>query len=141
MFSNKNSKFYKSKTSLEDRKVAFQKSLPYPDHVPIIVDWNDSTLDLKKHKYLVQKDITANQFLFILRKRLNILRADEGLFLFCQNILPPSSSCMSSLYSEYRDKEDGFLYFVLCKENVFGNEQNEQNEQKIGDNFKKNVIL
>jgi GABA(A) receptor-associated protein len=35
------------------------------------------------------------------------------------NILPPTSATMVTLYRDYKD-EDGFLYMSYCGENTFG---------------------
>lgn len=92
----------------------------YPDRVPVICEKNPgSGLEiLDKRKYLVPNDITATQFLFIIRKRLK-LASEKGIFLFVNNMIAPSTHTMIDLYNEYKD-DDGFLYMNYTEENVFG---------------------
>ena len=92
----------------------------YPDRVPVICEKNPgSGLDmLDKRKYLVPNDLTATQFLFIIRKRLK-LASEKGIFLFVNNMIAPSTHTMIELYNEYKD-DDGFLYMNYTEENVFG---------------------
>ena len=92
----------------------------YPDRVPVICEKNPgSGLDmLDKRKYLVPNDLTATQFLFIIRKRLK-LASEKGIFLFVNNMIAPSTHTMVELYNEYKD-DDGFLYMNYTEENVFG---------------------
>ena len=92
----------------------------YPDRVPVICEKNPgSGLDmLDKRKYLVPNDLTATQFLFIIRKRLK-LASEKGIFLFVNNMIAPSTHTMIELYNEYNE-DDGFLYMNYTEENVFG---------------------
>ena len=53
--------------------------------------------DLDKKKYLVPSDLTVGQFYFLIRKRVQ-LRADDALFFFVNNVIPPTSATMGSLY-------------------------------------------
>jgi len=100
----------------ESRKIKTK----YPDRVPVICEKNPgSGLDvLDKRKYLVPNDLTATQFLFIIRKRLK-LASEKGIFLFVNNMIAPSTHTMIELYNEYKD-DDGFLYMNYTEENVFG---------------------
>ena len=92
----------------------------YPDRVPVICEKNPgSGLEiLDKRKYLVPNDITATQFLFIIRKRLK-LASEKGIFFLIINMIAPSTHTMIDLYNEYKD-DDGFLYMNYTEENVFG---------------------
>lgn len=95
----------------------------YPNHIPIIVKINpkDNTLRLQKYKFLVDKNISVGQFLYTVRKRLDSkLSATEGLYLFCDNMLPPTSEMLSFVYNNHKDPQTGMLVFILCKENTFG---------------------
>lgn len=53
--------------------------------------------DLDKKKYLVPSDLTVGQFYFLIRKRIH-LRAEDALFFFVSNVIPPTSATMGSLY-------------------------------------------
>ena len=53
--------------------------------------------DLDKKKYLVPSDLTVGQFYFLIRKRIH-LRAEDALFFFVNNVIPPTSATMGALY-------------------------------------------
>jgi GABA(A) receptor-associated protein len=95
----------------------------YPERVPVIVGKaRGSTLnDIDKKKYLIPNDVTMGQFISIIRTRINI-SPDKAIFVFINNILPPTSSRMITLYEEMKNK-DGFLYVYYNCESVFGNTQ------------------
>uniref|UniRef100_A0A674IWF1 GABA type A receptor-associated protein n=1 Tax=Terrapene triunguis TaxID=2587831 RepID=A0A674IWF1_9SAUR len=48
-------------------------------------------------KYLVPSDLTVGQFYFLIRKRIH-LRAEDALFFFVNNVIPPTSATMGQLY-------------------------------------------
>ena len=109
-----------NKTLQQRLEESYKIKNKYPDRVPVICEKNPgSGLDmLDKRKYLVPNDLTATQFLFIIRKRLK-LASEKGIFLFVNNMIAPSTHTMIELYNQYKD-EDGFLYMNYTEENVFG---------------------
>ena len=110
---------FKKRYTLEERKRESQKIIrKYPDRIPVIVETNSDDLVLDKSKYLVPKDITMGQFLFVIRKRLK-LAPEEGLYLFVDNTLVSISAMLSEIYAKHRD-EDSYVYFTVCKESTFG---------------------
>ena len=113
-----------SKTEADRQKESRTLRLKYPDSVPIIVVRNprgNMPELLTGHKYLAPSEISLSQFLYILRKRMaDKLRPEETLFLFINNLIPPTSSYMGHLYEDEKYK-DGFLYILYDKENAFGN--------------------
>lgn len=74
--------------------------------------------DIDKKKYLVPGDLTVGQFVYVIRKRID-LTAEKAIFVFVNNVLPPTAALMSSIYKEHKD-EDGFLYITYTGENTFG---------------------
>ena len=92
----------------------------YGDRVPVIVERAEKsdipTLD--KKKYLVPADLTVGQFVYVIRKRIK-LSAEKAIFIFVNNVLPPTAALMSAIYEEHKD-EDGFLYVTYSGENTFG---------------------
>jgi len=78
--------------------------------------------DLDKKKYLVPSDLTVGQFYFLIRKRIS-LRPEDALFFFVNNVIPPTSATMGSLYQEHHE-EDFFLYIAYSDESVYGSDQN-----------------
>ncbi|KAI3919363.1 hypothetical protein MKW92_001776, partial [Papaver armeniacum] len=67
--------------------------------------------------YVVPSDLTAGQFVYVVRKRIK-LSAEKAIFIFFKNILPPTAAMMSAIYEENKD-EDGFLYMTYSGENTF----------------------
>uniref|UniRef100_A0A665TRS6 Gamma-aminobutyric acid receptor-associated protein-like 2 n=1 Tax=Echeneis naucrates TaxID=173247 RepID=A0A665TRS6_ECHNA len=92
----------------------------YPDRVPVIVEKvsGSQIVDIDKRKYLVPSDITVAQFMWIIRKRIQ-LPSEKAIFLFVDKTVPQSSLTMGQLYDKEKD-EDGFLYVSYSGENTFG---------------------
>ncbi|KAJ1822116.1 ubiquitin-like protein atg8 [Coemansia sp. RSA 2671] len=92
----------------------------YPDRIPVIcekVEKSDiQTID--KKKYLVPSDLTVGQFVYVIRKRIK-LSPEKAIFIFVNEILPPTAALMSGVYEEHKDP-DGFLYITYSGENTFG---------------------
>jgi GABA(A) receptor-associated protein len=104
---------------LEEASRVLQK---YPDKAPIICEKYKNASkdcpDIDKKKYLVPRDLTMGQFLYIVRKRLN-MPPEKAIFLFVGNYVSPSSLSINDVYNAKADK-DGFLYVTYSLENVFG---------------------
>lgn len=92
----------------------------YPDKIPVIVNkYKDSNISgLKKNKFIVPKDLTMSQFVYIIRKRIK-LDEKTALFFFINNTLVPNSIDLNTAYHNYSDK-DGYLYITYSNENTFG---------------------
>ena len=123
MFSSRQEFKFKLNNSLEKRQEESSRILKkYPDRIPIIVECSsNSTIapeKLDKNKYLVPKDLTVSQFLYILRKRIK-LRPEESILIFIVNQLPPTSEQMYKLYNQFKDQDD-FLYCQISGEHSFG---------------------
>ncbi|OXM81849.1 microtubule binding protein [Cryptococcus neoformans Bt63] len=92
----------------------------YQDRIPVICEKAEKsdipTID--KKKYLVPADLTVGQFVYVIRKRIK-LAPEKAIFIFVDDILPPTAALMSSIYDEHKD-EDGFLYVLYASENTFG---------------------
>lgn len=115
---------YKTEYAFAERKKESDRiRTKYPDRIPVIVEHGGNVHDdmpvLNKRKYLTPADLTLGQFVFVIRKRLQ-LPAEKAIFLFTErNTLPPTADLMSDLY--YKDKNiDGFLYLKFSGENTFG---------------------
>lgn len=114
---------FKSLYRYEERLLEATRVLrKYPDRVPIIVEKNVSAPkdcpNINKIKYLVDRDLIFGQFLYIIRKRLN-LPPEKCIFLFIGNTIPPSTFCIGDIYDLY-SSSDKFLYITYTFENVFG---------------------
>ena len=112
---------FKADHDFETRKSESIKIMnKYPCRIPIIVE-KSNTCNLQaivKKKYLVPKDLTMNQFIYVIRKRIK-LNSSESIFLMIDNRLCASNTSLDTIYEEYAD-EDGFLYIIYTSENTFG---------------------
>ena len=113
-------KDYKNNTDFDFRINESKKILEkYPDKIPLIVEKSKNCeYDIDKNKYLVPKDIKMQQLIFIIRKRIKI-KDSESIFIYVNNVLPPSASYISEIYDNNKD-DDGFLYINYSTENTFG---------------------
>lgn len=112
---------FKKDHSLEYRKVESQKiRTKYPERVPVIVEKvaNSDIKQIDKRKYLVPNEITVAQFMWIVRKRID-MPAEKAIFLFVNKVIPSAAKSMGELYEEQKD-DDGFLYIQYSGENTFG---------------------
>jgi len=112
-FRNKNS----FDTRSQEAKNILQK---YTDRIPIIVEKHNSCIlpEVDKCKYLVPKDMTMSQFIFVIRKRVK-LNPTQALFITVNHSLVTASQTVGDIYENQKD-EDGFLYVVYTSENTFG---------------------
>jgi len=93
----------------------------YPYRIPVIVYTTQKNMPaIDKSKFLVPTDLTVGQFLYVIRKRIQ-LAPEKALFLFCGNTLPQTSALCGSIYECNKDK-DGFLYMIYTSENTFGSQ-------------------
>ncbi|CAA7044614.1 unnamed protein product [Microthlaspi erraticum] len=116
-----NKSSFKQEHDFEKRKAeALKIREKYPDRIPVIVEKAEQSdvPDIDKKKYLVPADLTVGQFVYVVRKRVH-LSAEKAIFIFVDNVLPPTGAMMSSIYDEKKD-EDGFLYVTYSGENTFG---------------------
>lgn len=107
--------------SFEKRKAESQRLLEkYSTRVPVVVSrCNKSKIeDIDKKKYLVPCDQTIGQMVYVIRKRIK-LDEQKAIFVFIENVLPPTSALMSEMYNKFK-QDDGFLYITYSGENTFG---------------------
>jgi GABA(A) receptor-associated protein len=113
---------YKSKVSFIERKMEVTNILQkYPDRIPIICEKNKkskSTPEIDKNKYLVPNDLIIGQFMYVIRRRLNIGH-EQAIYLFINGYIPSTSCYISDIYENYKE-QDGYLYITYSCENTFG---------------------
>ena len=74
---------------------------------------------LDRNKYLVPQDITMGEFMFVIRKRMN-LSPEKSIYMFVGNeSLAPVSHTMGMIYDHHKDN-DQFLYIRYSSESTFG---------------------
>jgi len=54
--------------------------------------------DIDKKKYLVPADITVGKFVYEIRKHMQ-LRPEKAIFLFVNNVLPPTGTRLSRVHN------------------------------------------
>eukprot|EP01087_Luapelamoeba_hula_P014073 TRINITY_DN4064_c0_g1_i1.p2 TRINITY_DN4064_c0_g1~~TRINITY_DN4064_c0_g1_i1.p2 ORF type:complete len:138 (-),score=30.37 TRINITY_DN4064_c0_g1_i1:94-456(-) len=115
--------FKEEHTPEKRREVAERIRAKYPDRIPVIVEKapKSDAPEIDKKKFLVPADITVGKFVFEIRKQLK-LSPEKAIFLFINNVLPPTAELMSHLYAKFKDP-DGFLYITYSGENTFGSVQ------------------
>lgn len=121
MFFNNNNYVSISETKpLEERLSESNKVLnKYPERVPVIVEpLTKDTINIDKNKYIVSKDMTFGQLIYIIRKRINI-ESSKALFFTVNGTLCTTNSDISTIYEKEKN-EDNFLYVKYTTENTFG---------------------
>jgi GABA(A) receptor-associated protein len=114
---------YKNRFLFEERHSESKRVLlKYPDRIPLICEKDSRTRtncpNIDKNKYLVPRDLTLGQFIYVIRKRIR-MPPEKAIFVFINGSIFPNSRFISSLYDSYKD-EDGFLYITYSYENTFG---------------------
>lgn len=111
---------FSSKTYEEKKQESERIREKYPDRLPIIVkkDKNCILQDIDKEKYLVPKDMSLSQFMFVIRKRIHLDPA-TALFILINGNLINGTKIMDNIFNEHK-QEDGFLYVTYTSENTFG---------------------
>ena len=101
------------------KEISNNLKIKYPDRCPCIVVYDEKILiKNNKIKYLVPNNITFGQFIYIIRKNINIYYT-QSLFVFAKNTLIPSNLLFSEVYNKYKDKNNILICTVLL-ENTFG---------------------
>jgi len=96
-----------------------QIQIKHPDRIPVVVALHkDCKINLTKFKYLVPRDLTYGQFLYVIRNKLK-LSSSTAIFMFFGDNLPYQTQKMSNIYDNY-SSEDGFLRATITNENTFG---------------------
>lgn len=122
--SNPIKKSFKEENTFESRLVLSSNvRRRYPDRLPVIVESAPSSKlpVLERSRYLVPHDITFGHFQHAIRGHLS-LSSETAIFLFINNVLPPTAGSLSVIYERYKDP-DGFLYVLYAGEDTFGSER------------------
>ena len=121
--SNKNTFKYKSDHSIEERKNESSRILStYPNRLPIICE-KEPNLDIpaiQKTKYLVPSDMTVSQFLFLIRRNINLNEMSALYLITAKGTTLTLSQTISEAYNINKDKQDNFLYLYYASELTWG---------------------
>ena len=116
---------YKSTYSKKERLQNSTKLIEQnKGQIPFICE-KDTKSEMKvliKTKYLIKREITVDQFIGTIRKKLE-LEKNEALFLLanCKNekFAIVGTTNFGEIYDKYKD-DDGFLYLIYSNEKVWG---------------------
>jgi GABA(A) receptor-associated protein len=111
-------KSYLEMTDEEKKKEAAKRLRAKTDSVPLILLPQSNEFKLEKEKYIVPKTFTFGQVVQAIRHECK-LTAEQALFFFIDNQMPPNSVLLSQLYEQSKDAW-GMLIIKYACENVFG---------------------
>ena len=112
---------FERKYTLQQRQKEVKSlSMRHPSRVPVLIYAADNYQPkIEKNKYLVPKEISMSQFLYIIKKYISI-QSNEAIFLYTKNnSIVNSSKTIAEIYNEHKS-DDEFLYFIYSVENTFG---------------------
>ena len=114
---------YKRNNSLERRKSQCNKILQnHPDKIPVILE-RDKNCQINKPiktKYILSKEVTMAEFVKIIREKLE-LKSERALFFLVNGKHSVTmTEDLEQIYSNHKDKDDGFLYMTYSEEIVYG---------------------
>lgn len=96
-------------------------SLKYPEKIPVICILDKHIgKDKNYYKFLLHKEANISAIFGLIRRRFKI-SPSEGIFILNQDATMLNHQReIFDLYSNYKDREDGFLYLYVSIENTFG---------------------
>ena len=91
----------------------------FPTKVPIVIIFSKDFNHCTDKQFLIDSQMTLGNFICILRKQHIQLKPSEAIFCLINNILPPITELIVTLYTSYASS-DGILYIHIKKESTFG---------------------
>ena len=78
----------------------------YTDRIPIIVEKHHTCNlpEIDKCKYLVPKDMTMSQFIFVIRKRIK-LNSNQALFITINHSLVAANQSIGDIYEDKQNTQ------------------------------------
>ena len=92
-----------------------------PNSIPVICEKapKSKIKEIDKTKFLIKKTLYLQQFIGILRKKLD-LSSNDALFLLVKGkVALVGNETFAQIYDKYKD-DDGFLYIYYASEQVWG---------------------
>ena len=124
----KNIDFSKNFFTFEEKQYIKKQSnynrLKYPNHIPVIVNVNSNVISVDKQKFIVPKNLTLNDFLSIIQKRLKNLQEND-ILIFSVDLngssiqLNNKNIIMSECYEKYRSEELDLLTLNISRYTTF----------------------
>jgi len=93
----------------------------YPNKIPCIIQRDlrcNNIPNLKRKKYLLQKNIVVSDLLYYIRRQLTV-PPHISVYILIGNSLPSLNQTLSLLYEEEK-AADGLLYIYFATESTFG---------------------
>ena len=93
----------------------------YPRKIPCIIQRDlrcNNIPNLKRKKYLLQKNIVVSDLLYYIRRQLTV-PPHISVYILIGNSLPSLNQTLSLLYEEEK-AADGLLYIYFATESTFG---------------------
>ena len=114
---------FKKDYDLEKRKkqsdILLKKN---PNKIPVILEKEPKCKleEIKKTKFLIQKDFTVNHFSRMVRALMTIPEEEALFFTAKGKYTITGQKTMGQIYKDFKDKEDNFLYIAYTTELVYG---------------------
>jgi len=116
-------KSFESELTFEKRLEESKRiNTKFPNLIPVICERLHSSRnvpELDRRKFLVPPHLTMGQFVYVVRRRIE-LEPSQAIFMYLSgSTMVPTSHQMSQVFDTHR-KKDGFLYITYSGENTFG---------------------
>ena len=79
-----------------------------PLRIPVLVTCNNGRISMRKHEFLVPKQLKVVHFTATLRRSIN-LGPESAIYLYAKNHILKQDRLMGEVYENHKDA-DGFLY-------------------------------
>ena len=114
--------FKKLNKSVESRKSQCIKiKNQFTDKVPVICerDPKSNLPDLDKHKYIVPNDLTVEQFILMIKRRMDMgpFPIDQLYLIVNEKDFISGDILMSEIYNKYKNYQDDLLYIRYSDNN------------------------
>lgn len=98
--------------------------LRYPNHIPVIVNVNSKVISIDKRKFIVPKNLSLNDFIGIVQKRLKNLQENDTLIVSVDingvsTEINNKNIVMSECYEKYRNEELDLLILNVSRYTSF----------------------
>ncbi len=120
--------FSKSNFSFEEKQYVKKQTtynrLRYPNHIPVIVNIDSRIISIDKKKFIVPKNITLNDFITIVEKRLKNVQENDSLIISVNlnGLIVPINNkniIMAECYEKYRNEEIDLLVLNISRYTTF----------------------
>lgn len=120
--------FSKSSFSFDEKNYVKKQTtynrLRYPNHIPVIINVDSRIISIDKKKFIVPKNITLQDFVCIVEKRLKNIQDNDSLVISVNlnGLVVPLNNkniTMSECYEKYRNEELDLLVLNVSRYTTF----------------------